>query len=53
MNSKHHILIVFNNSNQIFYLKVHKNKKLNKEIHKTNHREILHQAQNKDSIVQM
>ncbi len=45
--------ITFNNSNQIFLHKVHKNKNLTKEISKISHKEILHPAQSKDSIVLM
>lgn len=50
MINKLPFLTTFNNSNLIFFLKVHKNKKLTKEINRINNKEILHQAQSKDSI---
>jgi hypothetical protein len=53
MINKHRFPIIFNNSNQIFLYKVHKNKNLTKEISKISHKEILHPAQSKDSIVLM
>ena len=53
MINKPHFPIMFNNSNQIFLLKVHKNKNLTKEINRISHKEILHPAQSKGSIALM